>query len=223
MKEDYTDITILLDRSGSMQDCRSDMEGGLKAFIEEQKHDKDDTRVTFYQFDDKFENIFTERNVNWIGTNELHLEPRGSTALRYALKRVINETGERLARKDESQRPKQVHIVVITDGFENASIGQLYTSLEEVKSLTEHQKGKYSWNFIFLGAGQDAVLAGQELGFNSGHSMTYNKSYEGVKNMFAATSRGVRIAKLMTQKDYQSLASGANALYNSDDRVGALK
>ena len=36
MRSDLTDITLVVDRSGSMQEIRSDAEGGVIAFIENQ-------------------------------------------------------------------------------------------------------------------------------------------------------------------------------------------
>ena len=43
--------------------------------------------------------------------------------------------------------------VIITDGMENASCEFSHAM---VKSMIEHQKTKYSWDFIFLGANFDA-------------------------------------------------------------------
>ncbi len=37
MRNDLTDVTVVLDRSGSMQTCREDAEGDLNSFIDEQK------------------------------------------------------------------------------------------------------------------------------------------------------------------------------------------
>ena len=37
MRKDLTDITLVVDRSGSMQYCRDDAEGGINSFIKEQK------------------------------------------------------------------------------------------------------------------------------------------------------------------------------------------
>jgi hypothetical protein len=37
MQQDLTDIVVVLDRCGSMQACKDDAEGGLNAFVEDQK------------------------------------------------------------------------------------------------------------------------------------------------------------------------------------------
>ena len=47
--------------------------------------------------------------------------PRGNTALLDAVGRAINETGERLAKMAEKDRPGLVVFVITTDGLENSS------------------------------------------------------------------------------------------------------
>jgi hypothetical protein len=37
MQPDYTDVTVVLDRSGSMDSIREDMEGGFAAFVATQQ------------------------------------------------------------------------------------------------------------------------------------------------------------------------------------------
>ncbi|MEL6246994.1 MAG: hypothetical protein AAFY78_14765 [Cyanobacteria bacterium J06648_16] len=51
MKEDYTHITILLDRTGSMQTIRDDTIGGFNAFLAQQKEEPGMATVTLVQFD----------------------------------------------------------------------------------------------------------------------------------------------------------------------------
>lgn len=48
-------------------------------------------------------------------------------------------------------------VVVVTDGEENSSHE---FDLDAVRALVAHQKEQYSWDFMFLGANQDAVLSG---------------------------------------------------------------
>ncbi len=45
------DILVILDRSGSMQSAKADHEGGLKAFLAEQRKLKGDVKFTLVQFD----------------------------------------------------------------------------------------------------------------------------------------------------------------------------
>jgi hypothetical protein len=59
MRNDLTDITVVLDRSGSMEACRKEAEGGLNSFVREQKKEKGDARFTLVQFDTEYEFVHT--------------------------------------------------------------------------------------------------------------------------------------------------------------------
>ena len=119
MKTDLTDITLVVDRSGSMQDIRSDAEGGVNAFIENQAKEPGEALLTLVQFDTEFE--FLHTGVPIKDVPRYSLVPRGSTALLDAVGRAINETGERISKLAEAERPALVVFVVMTDGLENSS------------------------------------------------------------------------------------------------------
>lgn len=63
--------------------------------------------------------------------------PRGGTALLDAVGRAINETGERLGKMAEEDRPGLVVFVVLTDGQENSS--QEF-SKSRIKKMIVHQQ-----------------------------------------------------------------------------------
>lgn len=151
--KNYTDLNIILDRSGSMSKIASDMVGGIKTFLDKEKQTGDETKVSLYQFDDKYETVFVDKDIK--EDFEISLTPRGSTALNDALGRTIVSVGEKLEKMQESDRPNRVLFVVITDGFENAS---KEFSCKSVAEKVKHQREKYSWDFVFLGAGESAVL-----------------------------------------------------------------
>jgi hypothetical protein len=162
--KNYTDLNIILDRSGSMSSIANDMVGGIKTFLDKEKETGDDTKVSFYQFDDQYEAVFIDKDIK--EDIKIDLLPRGSTALLDALGRTIVSVGEKLSKLDEKDRPNRVLFLVITDGYENAS---REFSSEDVKEKVKHQREKYAWDFVFLGAGEDAVLA-QHAGLGIGAS-----------------------------------------------------
>lgn len=49
MRNDLTDITMVIDRSGSMQSIRTDAEGGINSFIEQQKQEPGEANVTLVE------------------------------------------------------------------------------------------------------------------------------------------------------------------------------
>ena len=61
--KNYTDLNIILDRSGSMSVIANDMVGGIKTFLEKEKQTGDETKVSLYQFDDRYENVFFDRDI----------------------------------------------------------------------------------------------------------------------------------------------------------------
>ena len=159
MRTDLTDITMVIDRSGSMQSIRTDAEGGINSFIEQQKQEPGEANVTLVQFDTDYE--FVHSGVPIKQVPAFKLVPRGSTALLDAVGRAINETGARLAVIDESQRSGLVVFVIVTDGEENSS--REFTR-DQIRKMVEHQQSAYKWQFTFLAANQDAFAAGGSMG-----------------------------------------------------------
>ena len=160
--KDTTDITIILDRSGSMQAIRTDTIGGFNSFLEEQKKLPDKASLSLIQFDHEYEPVY--RGIDIQDAAKLTLEtfvPRGNTALYDAVGRTIVKTGERLAKLPEAERPKRVLFLIITDGAENAS--REYSAAMLHSMITE-QREKYAWEFVFLGANQDSFLNAQQIG-----------------------------------------------------------
>lgn len=171
---DLTQIYFLLDRSGSMQSIKSDTEGGFAAFVEEQRAGAGRCRVTLAQFDDRYEVVYADRDLADVGP--LDLQPRGSTALLDSMARLITSAGESLAALPEDRRPGTVIVAVMTDGLENASREWRHPA---IRSLVEQQTREYGWQFLYLGADQDAVEVGASVGVPAGQSITYARGRAG--------------------------------------------
>lgn len=168
MRTDLTDITFVVDRSGSMQSIREDAEGGVNSFIREQQEQPGEANLTLVQFDTRYDFVF--RGIPVQKAHPYVLKPRGSTALLDAVGRAIIETGDRLRAMDESQRPGLVVFVIVTDGQENSS---REFSREKIREMIEHQQNVYNWKFTFLAANQDAFAEGRQLGIDSAGIASY--------------------------------------------------
>jgi hypothetical protein len=199
MKKSYTDITVVLDRSGSMEMIREDTMGGFNTFLADQQKVPGEATITLVQFDDRYE-------VNYEGivlkeakalTPETYA-PRGSTALLDAWGRAMISTGDRLKTMKESERPEKVIFVVQTDGYENAS---KEFSRTQVYDAVKHQREVYKWEFVFLGANQDAIAVGESLGVLGTHSMTYAHNSMGATAAFASSSKNVADYRTGKKKD----------------------
>lgn len=203
MKENATDITVLLDRSGSMSSLRNDTIGGVNTFLAEQKAQPGEATVTLIQFDHEYQQVYDALPVKLVLplTVKTYV-PRGGTALLDAIGRAVTETGVRLAALPEDSRPMQVIFLIQTDGQENAS--RVYTSAR-IKDMITHQRDKYAWEFVFLGANQDAFLTAESYGMSAGNAQKYAASAAGTNQVWAAASAGMsnyRSAGLQRSADF---------------------
>lgn len=186
-----THLYVLLDRSGSMQSIKSDVEGGFAAFVAEQQAAPGTCRVTLAQFDDHYEVVYRDRDVHAVPP--LALQPRSRTALHDAMGRLVTEAGAALAALPEEQRPGTVLVAVMTDGLENAS---REWDAAAVKALVEQQTDQWGWQFLYMGADQDAIEVGASLGVAPEHSMTYARG----KGREAMGVKSEKIRRLRTDR-----------------------
>lgn len=167
---DLTHIYFLLDRSGSMQSIKADTEGGFDAFIAEQRTTGGTCRVTLAQFDTDYDVVYAARPI--ADVPRLDLAPRGMTALLDSMGRLIIDAGRELAGLPEAERPGTVLVGIMTDGQENSSREWTHAA---IKALVEQQTRDYDWQFLYLGADQDAIEVGASVGIAAGRSLTYGR------------------------------------------------
>jgi len=157
-----TQITFLLDRSGSMESCWDDVLGGFKAFIKDQDPE---AKLTLIQFDHEYQVSYENLKMSEVQplTRETY-KPRGSTALLDALGQFISSS--------KNSDPAHPLVVIFTDGLENAS--KTYTKAH-IKDLVEERQNK-GWTFVYMGANQDAFAEAGSMGIAAGHTMNYDSS-----------------------------------------------
>jgi len=171
-------IICLLDRSGSMQSCISDTIGGYNSFLE--TSDPNDT-ISLYLFDHEFSTVY--ENVKVSEAPKLTVvtyRPRGTTALVDSLYKLLTSGGD-----DE-----KTTVVIITDGVENSSTEWTYS---QVSSKIEEKK-KLGWQFVFLGANQDAIESASRLNINEGCSLTFHT--QNFDTAFRSVSQGIRRSQM---------------------------
>lgn len=211
MRDDYTHIVFVLDRSGSMGSVWGDVVGGLKEFIKTHQAASGEATFTLVAFDDSYEVIHNFTNIEDINPDSVlsEIRPRSTTALFDAVGKTINGEGEKLSRLAESERPSKVLFTIQTDGLENAS--KEY-SAQDVKKLISHQRDKYNWVFSFVGAGEDAALQGQNMGIKKDFVVSYTANNTG--KLFSDYANKTTLARYAT-----SLAETQSAMsYTVSDR-----
>ncbi len=187
MKNDLTHIAFILDRSGSMQSMAEEAIGGFNAFIEEQKKEDGDVRLSLILFDHEYSP--TMMDVPLAEMPALTVEdyqPRGTTALLDAMGRTIDDLGKHIAALPESDRPGDVIIVTLTDGLENASSDY---KREKIAKMVKHQQEKYDWQFLFLGASLESFEESQSLGIQRACSHVFDSVEEGMSYSSRAVSK----------------------------------
>jgi len=209
MKNNFTRIAVILDRSGSMESCKESTVTGFNEFIRNQKKIPGEATVKLVQFDDQYETVFDKPLKDCPELNQSTFVPRGSTALLDAQGRTIVELGQELAALPEQERPSKVIVVTLTDGQENAS--QNY-NLEKIGEMIREQRDKYKWDFVFLGANQDAIATAAAMSIPLPSAMSYSTSKAGIAATMVAVSHYVGAAR-----------SGKAAAFSAEDRKSAME
>ncbi len=193
--QNKTSITVILDKSGSMQSVRTDTVGGYNTFVDSQKQLPGECDITLIQFNDTREFTYKSADVKKLNEGLLleQYKPDRGTALLDAIGVAINEKGAELATIPEEQRPGKVMFVIITDGEENASKDFDYA---KIKEMIEHQKSVYNWDFTFLGANIDTFSVADSIGIVASKSLSFSTNKAGgAKRAFASIGNYTKSAR----------------------------
>lgn len=189
MKKGLTELVFILDRSGSMAGLEKDTIGGFNAMIERQKKEPGQAYVSTVLFDNECTVIHDRVDIqNVAPLTEREYSVRGCTALLDAIGGAIRHIGNvhKYARREDV--PEHTLFVITTDGMENAS--RCY-SAGRVKQMIEHEKQKYGWEFLFLGANIDAVETAQHFGIGKERAVSYRSDQKGTRLNYEVISDAV--------------------------------
>jgi hypothetical protein len=204
-----TDVTILLDRSGSMKSIREATVAGINKFIDEMNRVPGEGIWSLAQFDDpdsargareSFPHIvFQDRADSEVPRFEVaDFMPRGRTALIDAVCFTVQKLSARILPLPEADRPR-VMVVIMTDGLENAS---REFSSARMRELIAEAQGVHGWEFIYLGANQDAFAEAGKFGIDTrvrdgvSNKIDYTADSQGVGEAFQACGKNARRWKL---------------------------
>jgi hypothetical protein len=224
MKENKTHITFVLDSSGSMDPIKKDTIGGFNSFLKGQKETaKEHDTFSFVTFSSNYglEVVpynFVYKNAKIKDVPDLNSKtyrPNGGTALLDTLGDTIKDLGAYFASLNEEDRPSKVVFVILTDGEENASRKFNKTQINNL--ITEHT-GTWKWEFVFLGANQNAIHEAASYGISQHNAMDFGTSKAEFDSTYNILTRSLNT--------YKSSAVGLNyaesgAAFTAEERIAA--
>ncbi len=189
MKKNLTEIVFILDRSGSMAGLEDDTIGGFNAMIQKQKAEDGEAFVSTILFDNHTEVIHDRVDIREVEPmTRKDYSVRGCTALLDAVGKSIHHIGNVHKYSREEDRPEKTVFVITTDGMENASREYSYA---RVRKMIEHEKEKYGWEFLFLGANIDAAKEAARFGISEDCAANYHADCKGTAVIYEAMSEAV--------------------------------
>ena len=166
-----TQVFLLLDMTGSMQDNKQATMDACNEFVEGLKADPH-TKDFLFSLAVFNSNIGLERVLDGVQLDRApkldheHYQPTGATPLYDAMWQSMNLL---------EGHQGQVLFIVQTDGEENSS--RIATRQQIVDRVAE--KTTAGWQFVYLGCDIDAMQQGGELGIAAGNTMSYDRSHTG--------------------------------------------
>ena len=204
VNQELTDIVIVLDRSGSMATVVDDTIGGFNTFLQGQKAAEGRARLTLTQFDTEYEIVCERKEIVEVSPlNGSTYIPRGGTALLDAIGRTISSVRGQLSSEHAGERPWKVVFVIITDGHENSS---REFDRSQIFEMIRRQQENDGWEFLFLGANQDAIHEAGTIGIGADKAAAW-KNADAVHRIYSE-----KLAQVRAMHDKSALA------FDEDDR-----
>lgn len=205
-------ISIVLDRSGSMEDARVDAVNAVNSYLRQLRSDpKLNARLSIVTFDSQGIDTIRDRVPVKI-CPELTLEeyePRGATPL-------LDAVGYSVGILDcLSEKTERRIMAIMTDGLENAS--REYTR-GQLKALLDRKQKQDGWLIVYLGAGHDSWNQARQIGVCAQHTADFSLTalheaadvLSAVGRRFLAQPAGHRAARdtLLTAEERLRLKHG---------------
>lgn len=183
-----TELVCILDRSGSMASIREDAIGGFNTFLEAQKAVPGAARLTVVLFDNEVETPLNRVDLAGAAPfTDADFVPRGMTALYDAVGDALYRLHSRIAETPAAERPERVVVAILTDGQENASTRFSKTQVADAIAARRAE----GWDFTFLAANQDAMLAADAIGIAHEDAFAFAASGAGTRAAMAVMSQDV--------------------------------
>jgi len=191
VKNKKTYYQIILDKSGSMNDCVASTINGfneqmqlIKSMKEKYPDQEFFVSLTTFNKDISFdidianpdhvkELVSSVAKVGWLKSNDnIVYNPSGMTALYDAIGnsiKRIRKTAENEIKNDEAT----VVVVIMTDGHENSSTEYSYS---QIQSMIKELESSENWTFSYLSSTIDAVDYAVKMNIRRENAIMFSKS-----------------------------------------------
>ena len=178
-----------IDRSGSMRSMGSEVASGFNSMIRDQqtKCASGNCSVSVVRFNQGVDVLHNNVNIRNVGNAcDEDFYPLGGTALYDAIQRTINLVRDGVIRhiRNGGQPPSKVIITIITDGIDNSS----ECNVEEVRKDIRRVREELGWEFVYVGANQDAVEVGRQMGMDPNQCLSFDADPEHGATTFRSLS-----------------------------------
>ena len=179
MKTRKTIYHLIVDKSGSMQDCTEATINGFNEQVNRIKHkaleyEEEEITMGLTTFNTYVDHHYFQLNPNVVELlNNVTYLPQGSTALLDAVGESITQIERKVT---ESSIPSTVIVVILTDGYENASKSY---NLVKIRNMISRLEETGKWTFSFIGATLDAVDVAASMSIKRQNSFAFDKKEMG--------------------------------------------
>ncbi len=194
MKTQKTIYHLVVDKSGSMHDCIAQTINGFNEQIAkikemEKEFPEQEMSIGLTTFNHDVDHIYYMRQLAdaYKMTVDNYI-PKGSTAMLDAMAETMLKLSSH-QQESNKELPTTVVMVILTDGYENAS--RKYT-LNNIKEMIEAREATGTWTFSFLGATLDAVDVAEKMSISRENSISFQKASmkDGVWDRLSASMQG---------------------------------
>ena len=193
MNQNLTELVFLLDRSGSMAGLEGDTIGGFNAMVEKQRRAPGQALLSAVLFSDQSTVIYDRADLRKVEPlTERQYSVGSCTALLDAIGGAVRHIANVHKYAREEDRPGKTIFVITKAGMENASRRYTY---DDVKKMVEHEREKYGWEFLFLGANMDAIAAARSFGIRPDRAVRYACDSAGTELNFRVVGETIARAR----------------------------
>lgn len=198
-----TQLSLVVDKSGSMAFQANAASGAINALIERQKSEPGSCYLLLNEFSDKVQKVYSGPIQK---APQYFMTSNGNTSLNDAIVETLNTTAARIKKTSVKARPQLVICVIVTDGGENTSSRRIAETRQRVQdALTS------GWQIIYLCQDRNSASYAANLGIQNVQVYSQNKTqqvYEATNSLVARmredSREGRAIRNSFTAKEVSS-------------------